>query len=502
MSAKVLFVMMAYNTEKYIKKAVTSVLNQTEKDIKMIVRNNGSTDKTGEILEEIAKEDQRLLVLNNMVNGKGDNGETFYDKSWWLGEDDIEAEYISIIDSDDYIAEDFVEKTYKRAKENNADIVATGNFFVDESYKIVGKRDPMDLVTDNMADIDKDYARIYNCFRTWWGKLLKKEFFVDNYTEAWKPEPPMDRFMDTIVMFKYLRKCKKLVTFEDNLYYMLLRKTSTYSTMSFAYSIHIDACALYNHNMSFLNKFNIANEKNRTFVEKLHLGYILENMEKEIYNKNSSKTHKFLILQRVFRDMICKNYMNKLMEEIGVYIYKFVTEVTKFDEDDFNDNQFFVVRLKKYFDMEQRDNPINFLVLLGCLSDLENPLKFGSRLMKMYKGSLSKGCKELLKYPYISWNEFFYKPLNVVELSNNIDRDAEVIAKEEELIVAWENQDFEKACDLTDEITERCLFSFVAIYYRIKLALLIEDYDFAGLLYYTARSIWGNDPDLMALVEE
>ena len=183
MAVKVLFVMMAYNTEKYIERAVMSVLNQTEKDIMLIVRNNGSTDRTGAILDELAKRDKRLLIIHNKINGQDDNGRTFYEKGWWTGEYDVESEYVSIIDSDDCLASDFVEKSYKRAIDNNADIVATGCNFIDENNRIIGKRAPIDLITDNMSDIDKDYRSIYNCFRTWWGKLFKSDFFWSNYSD-------------------------------------------------------------------------------------------------------------------------------------------------------------------------------------------------------------------------------------------------------------------------------------------------------------------------------
>lgn len=53
MDTKVTFLMMAYNSEQYIEKAVNSILNQSEKSVNIIIRNNGSTDKTGEILDAL-----------------------------------------------------------------------------------------------------------------------------------------------------------------------------------------------------------------------------------------------------------------------------------------------------------------------------------------------------------------------------------------------------------------------------------------------------------------
>ena len=498
MAVKVLFVMMAYNTDKYIEKAVMSVLNQTEKDIILIVRNNGSTDRTGAILDELAKRDERLLIIHNKINGQDENGKTFYEKSWWTGDYNIDSEYVSIIDSDDYLANDFVEKSYKKAVDNDADIVATGSYFVDEDYNVIKKRTLIELITDNMSDIDKDYKSIYNCFRTWWGKLFKSDFFWSNYTEAWAPEPPMNRFIDTIIMFRYIMKCKKLVTFNDNLYYMLVRRASTYNSRPFDFMVHEDAFALYNSNMRFLMQFNIANRQNVSFVQTLHWSYLVEALESEVYNKNTDNNYKFTVLQRLYRDLVSRNYLETKTDLMLSSLYQFVTKVLNNNEN-FYDNKFWAVRLKKYIDMEKDDSCVNFLILLGCMTDLENSHKFARILIKEYNGVVSKGVKKLLGHHDICWHEFLYKPHNIINLSNNVDRTDEVIALENELIDAWNKGDYETACELINVISDKCLFSFVAIYYRIRLALLIEDYEFAGLLYYTARSIWNDSPELSEL---
>ena len=61
---KVSVIIPVYNTEPYLKECLDSVKNQTLKDIEIICVNDGSTDKSGEILDEYAKDDSRIIVLN------------------------------------------------------------------------------------------------------------------------------------------------------------------------------------------------------------------------------------------------------------------------------------------------------------------------------------------------------------------------------------------------------------------------------------------------------
>ncbi|MCQ2018547.1 glycosyltransferase family 2 protein [Clostridium butyricum] len=498
---KVLFVMMAYNTEKYVKKAIESVLNQTEKDIAFIVRDNGSTDNTGKILDEIDKKDDRLFVIHNNVNGVGDNGEDFYTPKWWTGQYNIEAEYVSIIDSDDFIEPDFVEKLYFQAKENNADIVAAGNYFVNESGKKLSKRTAKNLVTDNMADIDKDYNDIYNIFRTWWGKLFKSSLFWENYVEIWKPEYPMERFLDTILMFKYLSECKMLVIYDDPLYNMYIRPDSTYSTRIFETSVIQDACALYNNNKCFLKKFNIDNTKNNLKIIELHWAYIREAYEAEIKNPNIDRSKRFYSLESIFRDRIVETYFAEKHDMLLATAYKLVSDVFAIYGEEYSDYKYYIVRYKKFMDIIEKtpNSSLNFFILAGIMTDKYNPLNVGYKYKWLFYDFVSKGVKEIIYSSHIYWTEFAAIPNIMVNTSNLIDYTHEVKGLEVLLNETWDNGDYEKAIELINEITSRCLFSFDAMYYRIHLAIMIKDYEYAALLCYSACSIWPDSQEFKEL---
>jgi glycosyltransferase involved in cell wall biosynthesis len=111
--------MTAYNMEQYIEEAMLSCLNQTYKDIELIVVEDCSTDDTLSIAEKIAKEDSRAVIIKHETNLGAGMGRR----------DGINAatgEYFITIDADDWIDEDFIESLAIKAEKTGADVVSGG----------------------------------------------------------------------------------------------------------------------------------------------------------------------------------------------------------------------------------------------------------------------------------------------------------------------------------------------------------------------------------------
>lgn len=105
----------AYNVEKYIERCILSILNQSLKEIEVILIDDGSSDQTRNICKKIAEIDTRLIVIcqeNQGVAKARNNGLTI-----------AQGDYIIFIDSDDYIEKDCLVTVYKLACQTNADIV-------------------------------------------------------------------------------------------------------------------------------------------------------------------------------------------------------------------------------------------------------------------------------------------------------------------------------------------------------------------------------------------
>jgi glycosyltransferase involved in cell wall biosynthesis len=127
-SSLVTIAVAVYNTEKYLKDCMDSVVNQTYQNLEIICVNDCSTDKSLEILEEYAAKDTRIKIITNEKNsGLGVTRN--------VGIDAAHGEYILFIDSDDWLDLTACEKLIPKAKENDSDIVFYSAYEVSEDKK-------------------------------------------------------------------------------------------------------------------------------------------------------------------------------------------------------------------------------------------------------------------------------------------------------------------------------------------------------------------------------
>ena len=119
MNGKVCIVIPVYNTEKYLKDCVNSVLNQTYKNLQIILVNDGSTDESPMICDLFEEKDDRILVIHKENEGLGLTRNA--------GIMEANAEYITFLDSDDWIKNNHIENLVKLMINYKSDLVIGGN---------------------------------------------------------------------------------------------------------------------------------------------------------------------------------------------------------------------------------------------------------------------------------------------------------------------------------------------------------------------------------------
>ena len=124
--------MATYNGEKYLKEQIESILNQTHKNIRLIISDDCSTDKTREIIKQYEKKDSRIKVYLQEQN-------LGYLKNFNFLLTKVENNIYMLSDQDDIWLPQKVEKTYKFLKQNNSDLVFTDLLVVDEKGNEVNK---------------------------------------------------------------------------------------------------------------------------------------------------------------------------------------------------------------------------------------------------------------------------------------------------------------------------------------------------------------------------
>ncbi len=153
----------AYNVEKYISHCIETIINQTYKNIEIIIVDDCSPDDSGKIAEEYSKKDNRIKVYHHERN-KG------LSAARNTGIENAHGEYITFVDSDDWVSYDYVEYLYKIIKETESDIAVSRNFFTSRFNGQI-KEDKIYVVSPEDMLCDILYNRIHEGV---WNRLYKR----------------------------------------------------------------------------------------------------------------------------------------------------------------------------------------------------------------------------------------------------------------------------------------------------------------------------------------
>lgn len=121
-----------YNVEKYLRECLDSLINQTYKNIEIIIVDDGSTDNSGKICDEYEKKNKNIKVIHKENEGLGFARNT--------GLENIHGEYVTFVDSDDYVDNNFIEELYKNITIKNADVCKSGFKRIDDNHNTLSIR--------------------------------------------------------------------------------------------------------------------------------------------------------------------------------------------------------------------------------------------------------------------------------------------------------------------------------------------------------------------------
>ena len=134
---KISVIVPVYNTEKYLNRCIDSILAQTFTDFELLLIDDGSTDSSGKICDDYAAKDSRVKVLHKENGGVS--------RARNLGIDNAQGEYLSFIDSDDYIRPEMYEKLAKIIDIYGVDLVCSN---LEQNGKVLANKTPQNRVID------------------------------------------------------------------------------------------------------------------------------------------------------------------------------------------------------------------------------------------------------------------------------------------------------------------------------------------------------------------
>lgn len=200
-----------YNVENYLHKCVESIIHQTYSNLEIILIDDGSTDLSSVICDELASTDERITVIHQKNAGLCSARNAGLDRA--------NGRYIGFIDSDDWAAPDMYEYLYDGIQRHNADIVACRYFRV-----IPGKETSSRCDGETVCfTADEAIEEIVNRFRlrsVFWNKLFRREIF-DSIRF-----PEGHTFEGTYMMHEVFDQAKQIVMLGDPKYYYFKNKKS------------------------------------------------------------------------------------------------------------------------------------------------------------------------------------------------------------------------------------------------------------------------------------
>lgn len=284
-----------YNVQEYLKNCINSILNQSYKNIEIILVDDGSTDESSSICDLYVKKDNRIKVIHKENGGLSDARN--------MGIKSVRGKYITFVDSDDYLDENYVKVLYILITENNSDIACSRMKKTDSlNDKIINKNEKINIY--NSIDAIKEILYQRNIDNSAPSKLFKKDLFENILF------PVGYAFEDLDTMYKLFLQANKIVSTTNNYYLYYQRQGSILHTVKDK-TINDLLTIIDNMNKNLISygelkaplmartlnaNFYIYNRSTNKDIKENSKKYIIENRKKVLKDSNISKKTKYGII--------------------------------------------------------------------------------------------------------------------------------------------------------------------------------------------------------------
>lgn len=277
-----------YNVEKYLKRCLDSVLNQTYSSLEIILIDDGSKDNSGKICDEYAQRDHRIITIHKDNGGLSDARN--------VGIENMRGQYVTFIDSDDYVAADYVDYLYRLLIEYNVEISMC------HYKKVYSEKEPFDIKSMSVELLDSKCAMEYY--------LYHKKFTASAYCKMYKRNlfdsiryPVGKYYEDMAVICQLLDSANQVAIGNQQKYYYLQRESSIMRE---------------NFSVKKMHRIEIA-EKNRRFVLQKYPDLI-----------KAANARCFLAAVQTYREIPLKReykgYVDLVWKEIKKYRKEVITD--------------------------------------------------------------------------------------------------------------------------------------------------------------------------------
>ncbi len=231
--ALISMVIPVYNVERYLRRCLKSVQMQTYTNLEIILVDDGSTDASGVICEQLAASDDRIRVIHKENGGLSDARN--------VGMQYASGDYIAFVDSDDYIAENMVARLYNICEQKNTEISICRSKKTSQDRERGACNQDIEVYTNVEALEQLFYQKKYNMSA--WGKLYERTLFEGIRF------PKGELYEDVNTIYKVIDRAKNVGYCGDQLYFYYINPQSItrneFHRGKLAYIAHMDEVFSY-----------------------------------------------------------------------------------------------------------------------------------------------------------------------------------------------------------------------------------------------------------------
>lgn len=302
-------IMPVFNTEKYINKAIQSILNQTFKNFELILIDDCSNDKSYAICKNYIDKDNRIKLLKN-------NSNLGVAKTRNIALGSISGKYLTFVDSDDYIEVNLLEVVYKLLVKEKIDFL---KYSCSEEY-----------VNENDQLVYSKICQIKNCFLDDKIKIQNQIINMERiplFGYLWNGFYRIDIIKENNILFdekctvnedfvfniEYIAYIKNLYCIDFLGYHYMKRKNNSLSTkrQDDYYVLHIMKINLL---LEMCKKYSNLTQKNREIIYWMYVRYVYSAIERNINNKENMK----VLLSKIKNDYLYKSFLEMKFRKINI----------------------------------------------------------------------------------------------------------------------------------------------------------------------------------------
>lgn len=307
------FIVPVYNTEKYLKKCLDSLVNQTYKDFEIIVVNDGSTDKSSSIISKYQKKYKNIIVINKENEGLSMARNRGVQKS--------SGKYIIFVDSDDYVSNKLLEEVDKKI--DDSDILRFQIATEDEEYTKINEYHEEGF--ESMCGYDAfRYLSSYHFVEPAWCYVIRKNYYIENKFSFKKGVYHEDFGLIPYVIYK----ARKVKSIDFIGYYYIQRNGSIMNNNDYKKTVKkaFDMLEQYKTMRLFAKNINRKNNLDDYFLSYISNSVIvkareLKKDEKKVYINELKKLNVFdgvLVNTRIrrFKKYLMKHNLNLYLKVV------------------------------------------------------------------------------------------------------------------------------------------------------------------------------------------